>query len=131
MAQPRGYGSLQAPVLREEPKDLTKQIADDIRALKTKAVPPPVWQKVPLSITSGAFAFQNFNRTRFSILTVTVTAGTLWVYFGSTNNASQTPDLVFSAGDTRQIAISDQEWDQWSFYASGANTTATLYVGQV
>jgi hypothetical protein len=129
--QPLGYGSLRRPITKEEPRDLNRQIADDIRALREKAVPPKVWQKVPLSITSGAFVTQRFNRTRFSILTVTVTAGTLWVYFGNTSNASQTPDLVFSAGDTRQIAISDQEWDDWSFYASSANTTATVYVGQV
>jgi hypothetical protein len=133
---PVGFGSLNRPAPHVDPPEGTDEllsaIAEDIHAVRLKVDRPAVWFPVSLSLTSGSFQNQNWNKQQFNSMLATVTGGTLYVYFQNTANANQVPDMVLQAADTRQYAFPpDVQWDQWTFYASGATTTAKLNFGNV
>jgi hypothetical protein len=128
----RGFGSLRAPFSIEEPENPEIAAAKYLKAIKERVCLPAEWREVPVVVSAAGFATDaNFNGAVFDCLTVTVKTGTIYVWHRQNNNANQTPDYIFSASDTKQIALAPRAWDTWSFYASGGAAEAMLVFGNV
>lgn len=129
-----GFGSLSAPVdlSERDAAEQSQEMNDDIHAIRQRVCLPGEWNEVPVVVSATGFAPDfNANGRVFNCLTATVKTGTIYVWHRQNSNANQTPDYIFSASDTKQIAIAPRKWDAWSFYASGGACEGMLIFGNV
>lgn len=129
MSNPRGYGALRAPIKDEPIGDPQVEMVRLLRAIKARAVPQPIWRRIDVSLSAGEFQGTAYNDEPINSMTVTVSTGIVYVFEGSTNNAGQKPDYIFSAADSRQIALAPGAY-QFTFY-SAAGAEAIFKVGNL
>jgi hypothetical protein len=128
----RGFGSLRAPFDLAPQGDPAESAAADLRKIRERVCLPGQWREVPVVKTAAGFTDDfNANGVVYNSLTVTVKTGTVYAWHTQNANANRTPDYIFSASDTKQIALSPREWDTWSFYANGGAAEAMFIFGNV
>lgn len=129
MSATRGFGIMNgAPVPQERTGNEPARIARATERLAEHAVLRPVNRPWPLALASGAFQKVTTQQDIINALQITVTSGTLDIFYGHQDNASQC-HMRFTAGDTRTVPLPPQTYDL-TFYAAGGTTLAACVTGQ-
>jgi hypothetical protein len=105
---------------------------DDIHAIRQRVVLPGEWNEVPIKWSAAAGFADDFNATAGVQLSDRHRENRHHLRVAPAKlKRNQTPDYIFSASDTKQLAISPRKWDTWSFYASGGACEGMLIFGNV